>query len=125
MYNVSELKSSVEFCHETILDVQRENEKLRKNVQQLTNELSIIKEKHAIEYELALDNQWRSMRDNLLFHGIHEGKEEDTDNILRQFITKELESDGNVIQFARVHRLGQVKPGKNRPIVAKFERYKD
>lgn len=80
------------------------------------------------------DIQWRSMRDNLIFTGIEEpplsDEAEDTEATLRRFLSNEMNIT-DPIPFDRVHRLGKQRdshPGhqlKPRPIIAKFERYKD
>ena len=77
----------------------------------------------------------RSMQSNLVFYGIAEAPRGDADNTeskLRDFLKHELDLEGpekvNEIVFDRVHRLGRPKWDQHenpRPIVAKFERYKD
>ena len=77
----------------------------------------------------------RSMQQNLLFFGLAEAPLGDTENPetkLRDFLRNELTMDDpnyiNTIVFDRVHRIGRPKRyiGANpRPIVARFERFKD
>ena len=62
------------------------------------------------------------MRDNLVFYGISETKDENCYAVLAQFFTDEL-GVTEEIDLARVHRMVKATPGKTRPIVAKFERY--
>ena len=75
----------------------------------------------------------RSMQENLLFFGLCEGTyNEDTEFKLRQFLSNELDLESNSsvenIVFDRVHRIGR-RRGDGirypRPIMAKFERYRD
>ena len=77
------------------------------------------------------DLQCRSMRDNLLFTGIDEptlveGETEDTEKTLYSFLATEMNIHEK-IAFHRVHRMGtrERENGDPRPIVAKFERFKD
>ncbi|KAK3732669.1 hypothetical protein QZH41_007974 [Actinostola sp. cb2023] len=66
-----------------------------------------------------------SRRENLIFTGIPETQDEDTDKELRSFLSSQLRmGDIENIQFQRVHRLGRNKSG-TRPIIARFLRYSD
>ena len=65
----------------------------------------------------------RSMRDNLLFHGHREQRDEDPERVVRTFLNEKLQLDGTRIELMRCHRLGTYNPNKQRPIVAKFLRY--
>ncbi|XP_055080010.1 class I histocompatibility antigen, F10 alpha chain-like [Periophthalmus magnuspinnatus] len=71
------------------------------------------------------------MRDNLVFTGIPEQPTEDAEKLVKDFITTQLKLPAatvNAITFHRVHRMGpkNTKPDNKRPkpIVAKFEHYK-
>ena len=60
-----------------------------------------------IDQERFLDTEWRSMRDNLLFLGVPEGKDESSvESTLRGFMSKEMKIDGDKYAFFRVHRMG-------------------
>lgn len=66
-----------------------------------TNNLKTLKDQH-------LDLQSRSMRDNLIFTGIDEQREESADmfeQILNKFIEEKLGITDEII-FHRVHRMG-------------------
>lgn len=74
------------------------------------------------------DLEARSMRENLLFHGIPETQNEDCEMKVKEFLINELglESDSvNTITLDRVHRIGRGTKGSTRPIVAKFHKYTD
>ena len=78
-----------------------------------------------------IDLQCRSMRENLIFTGIEEqrlkeGEYEDTEGLLRDFLKYEMQID-RPIHFHRVHRIGPYQRNFDtpRPVVAKFERFKD
>ncbi|KAK3097334.1 hypothetical protein FSP39_008769 [Pinctada imbricata] len=94
--------------------------RLAANVGKLRSNLAEIKEKQ-------VDLQARSMRDKLIFYGIEETVGEDQQSCedkLRTFIAEKLQIT-KLIDFHRVHRLGEKTPGKSRSIVAKFVNYKD
>jgi chromosome segregation ATPase len=90
----------------------RQNEeKTRADLVKIEENLSELTEKH-------IEQQWRSMRDNLIFSGIEEKDEEDTETELKNFLLTEMHMTN--IDFHRVHRMGRRETGKTRPIVAKF-----
>ena len=66
------------------------------------------------------DLQYRSMKMNLVFHGITgETRQEDSEELIRDFIYYELNIDED-IEFGNVHRFGKLHTGRPRPIVARF-----
>ena len=66
------------------------------------------------------------MGDNLLFFGIKEEMKENTEEVLKTALETQLSMvHAHNIQFARVHRIGRKSGNKTRPIVAKFELYKE
>ena len=69
-----------------------------------------------------------SRRDNLLFFGFAEQREEDcADKVKRLICDTILKGDTNAknIEFIRVHRLGQYNSEYKRAIIVKFREYKD
>ena len=54
--------------------------------------------------ERHLDLQMRSMRDNLIFEGIQETQDENTEETLREFLKTEMNT-AEEPQFHRVHRM--------------------
>jgi hypothetical protein len=62
-----------------------------------------------------------SRRENLIFTGIPEIQDEDTEQVWRSFLSRELSMHG---EFQRIHRLGK-KRTTTRPIIARFLRYSD
>ena len=67
------------------------------------------------------------MRDNLIFTGLPEKTEEEPEKTVKNFMCEHLkipENTVNEISFHRVHRIGRKLNAYPRPIVAKFERYK-
>ena len=76
--------------------------------------------------EKVTDQQCRSMKYNLIFTGIEESRDEDSEEVVKNFIEKQLKVEDDV-QLANVHRIGGVDKRKKgpRPIIAKFIFYKD
>ena len=78
--------------------------------------------------ERIIETESRSMRENLIFKGIHDvdniRDEEDTEGKVKTFIRNTLEIEEDM-KFHVVHRLKQRPDGKPRNIIAKFESRKD
>ena len=68
--------------------------------------------------------EYRSLRDNLLFHGLPEKLEENCEQLISDLIHTQLNIDSD-IKFERVHRIGKIGVKDSRPIVAKFHEFKD
>ena len=60
-----------------------------------------------------------SIKYNLVFTGIKEHRNEDTEQVLRQFLSVELGLD-EWFEFSNVHRFGRYYRNKQRPVVARF-----
>ena len=81
----------------------------------------------------AIEARCRSMKYNLLFHGIDEPEEaagaEDSEQVIKDFIRDKLSiEDADDISLHNVHRIGAVgsrRDDRPRPIIAKFVHYKD
>ena len=108
--NINEIKKSVSSMSD-------ENEAVLKELNAVRTEFKHLNERH-------LDLQMRSMRDNLIFEGIKEMQDENTEAALREFMKTEMNITDEP-QFHRVHRMGKKIQGKHRPIVAKFVLYKE
>ena len=65
------------------------------------------------------DLQCRSMKYNLIFSGLVENNNENTEGVLRDFIYNELQINREM-EFCNVHRFGRRRNGNPRPIVARF-----
>ena len=126
------LQTSLEFTQSQILTLTQENAALKKSVNTLTVQMESVSKENKQMKDTIIDLQCRSMRDNLIFTGIPEqpsGVIPDPEQAVKDFIINQLKipSDtANQITFHRVHRLGVVNkehPGP-RPIIAKFEHYK-
>lgn len=130
--DVESLKSSVEFNNALIEVLKRDNASLRTDVINLQRDTAELQEQNLRMSNEVLDLQSRSMRDNIIFHGLPEGKDgsnsgKETHQMLEQSVKafmmdklKMNKQEADSIRFSRVHRLGQSKPGsRSRPIVAK------
>lgn len=128
---VNGVEESVVFIIKQYEDQTKEVLAVKKSVCEITNvnenilkELSLVKSEFENLNERHLDLQTRSMRDNLIFEGIVETQEENTEEVLREFLKSEM---GITVepQFQRVHRLGKRVQGRHRPIIAKFVLFKE
>ena len=91
---------------------------LEENVKSLHSERDQLKTK-------LTDLEARSMRDNLMFYGLKETKDENCETLVKDFCTNKLEIEGAKLVFDRVHRVGGNTAKKPRPIVAKFHYYSE
>ena len=69
-----------------------------------------------------------SRRENIKFFNIPEAREEDTEEVLRSFMERDLGyRNGRSVEIQRVHRLSNRRNRNTapRPIIARFLRYKD
>ena len=76
----------------------------------------------------SIDLEARSRRNNLIFWGLVENREENCFALIRQFIKNELDLDADNMYLARAHRLGPVKIGyglRKRPLIVNFRDYCD
>lgn len=124
--DIRELKTSLEFSQKQIEDLTKENAILKGVVKEVQRSAASITLDNKRMKETLLDIQCREMRDNLIFSGIKEDKDNSEDTV-RHFMTKNLKMPPEVVRditFSRVHRLGRPVDGKTRPIIARFEHYK-
>lgn len=85
----------------------------------LETELGQLQQQREELHDAIEDLQCRSMKNNLVFTGLKEHRNENTEEKLREFIQCELGID-KVIEFGNVHRFQKFVRGKHRPIVARF-----
>ena len=115
---VEDLKQSVNFIVNEVNALRDETIPVLR--QQLNQEIADLK-KARVAAELY------SKKSNLLFHGIEERVGEDTELVLRNFLTEHVKYDeAKNILFANVHRLPTKNTQGNRPnpIIAKFVQIK-
>ena len=76
----------------------------------------------------SIDIEARSRRNNLIFWGLVENRNENCFALIRQFIKNELDLDADNMYLARAHRLGPVKKFvglRKRPLIVNFRDYCD
>ena len=76
----------------------------------------------------SIDIEARSRRNNLIFWGLIENRNENCFALIRQFIKNELDLDADKMYLARAHRLGPVKKFvglRKRPLIVNFRDYCD
>ena len=74
------------------------------------------------------DLESRSMRENLLFHGIEENQNDDCVQLVKTFCEDELLISHTIVEniaVDRTHRMRRVEVDSIRPIVVKFHKYSD
>ena len=125
---VKEITRSLEFAHEHIMTLQTANKELHSSVQILTDQMQKITAENKLLKETVLDLQTRSMRDNLIFSGLPEANNENTESVVKNFMKTQLKIPPETLQsitFHRIHRFGKSTNTSHRPIVAKFEHFQD
>lgn len=122
---VEELEKSTQFISETFDELSVKTDEavsertgIKKEIVKLTIENKQLRED-------ITDMQARSMRDNLLFFGLKEDREENCTDVVLDFCENVLEMTNakDRLEIDRAHRLGKFKPDKTRPIVVKFNKF--
>jgi hypothetical protein len=110
----------------TIDDLTDSLRKQQKTIAELNHDIEFMRKQRDDITDTVVDLQCRSMKDNLIFTGLGgESNTEETELKLRDFLHHELGLDSERIEFGNVHRYGQFKPGRQRPIVARFLHHRD
>ena len=93
--------------------------KLKKRVEENQQEIKEMEDR--LLYKEVYDR-----RENLRFLGIPEEADENTSEVLYQFVADKLNIEGaREIEFQRIHRIGNKRSGSIRPIIACFLRFPD
>ena len=135
---IKELKQSVTFTQDELLDVRKDIEALRKLVEkhesdsnEMSNRLSECMKQNQEMHDKLLNLDTYIRRENLKFTGIKKDRNESAfvaeKTILELFVEKLQIEYGSEIEFQRCHRLGP-KPenGKgNREIIVRFLWFQD
>ena len=123
---VVDMEEGIQFINTTLENFKREaksnNDECRSTRRQVLHhekEININKTK-------LMDLENRMMRDNLVFTGVPEQPNEDTEKPVTNKISQKM-GITRQIQFERVHRMGKKEAENRRPraVVAKFTYYKD
>lgn len=124
---IKDIRNSQEFAHHNIVTLQKSNQDLQNTVKTLDEQIHAISKENKTLKETMLDLQTRSMRDNLIFSGISEQTPDNPENLIKNFMKAQLKIPPDTVQnitFHRVHRLGKPSTKGPRPIIAKFEHFK-
>ncbi|XP_069106910.1 uncharacterized protein [Argopecten irradians] len=119
-----DMKDSTLKTNSEIKSMKKTVEMVDSNTKQIETVVMTNKDNQQAILDTIEDIQCRSMKQNLVFHGLREDKHEDTESRLKDFIYYELCIEKN-IEFTNVHRFGRHVFGKSRPIVAVFMYQKD
>ena len=109
--SMSFLNNHFESFKTEIVGLKEENQQMKKEIKTLKGE--------------AIDSKSRSMRKNLLLYGVPESKDEISEDTARQFVKDKLEIETQDVEIERCHRIWPYQPGKCRPIVTNFIKFKD
>lgn len=107
------LKEDVKAKDDQTTKLKQSNEELDRRISELTKKLKEEEEKN-----IQLEQYTR--RENLRFNNIPESEDEDCKSLVYDIIDRDLEIDTTCIRFHAVHRVGRKKPGRIRPIIARF-----
>ena len=97
------LRESLEFNQRQMQTLAAENATLRESVKSLTEGMSQISEENKRIKETTIDLQARSMRDNLVFSGIPEQADEDSELTIKNLIQKHLKLPGDTVTNITFH----------------------
>ena len=80
----------MEFAHEEITDVKKENGELKTKIKNPTVKVDSLANERKELTDRVVDLQTRSMSDNLLFFGIKEEMKENTEEVLKSALETQL-----------------------------------
>ncbi|CAC5368243.1 unnamed protein product [Mytilus coruscus] len=109
-------------CNKNKAEIKKVSESLEKVTNRESNQCVCLEEVQNLKKSV-LDLKCRSMKNNLIFSGLCEIREENTEELLRTFLHREIGIDYR-IEFGNVHRFSNYPRGK-RPIVARFLYFSD
>ena len=127
---VKEVEKSKKFLSSEFEDTKKKLESVDSDMKKFNNRckefedaVQELKAKNETLEAKANDLEFRSLTENLLFHGILETPKEDLEALVKHFIAENLEIAQDII-IDRAHRLGKPR-GRTRPTIVKFHQYTD
>lgn len=123
--DVTDMKKSLNSLTDENLDLKKQVASMEKRLHFSENQIVALQNKIAAQHEVILDLQCRSMRDNLVFHGIPEDNRESweiTKTKVVQVLKDKMKMPAAEVQrlsIDRAHRIGS-KGDRHRPIVVRF-----
>ena len=131
---INEYQKSIDTYSDLYDEIKTDKQSSDDAIGDLIERVGSLEADHSKLEKTVVDLQCRSMRDNLVFTGIDEvelDEGEDYENVEKTLVTF-LQNEMDIYQpigFHRVHRIGPIDSSlttpRPRPIVAKFERFKD
>ena len=121
---VESLKASADFQNKWFEEAKRDLEEMRAK-DAIEEDIKLIEQKHQQLEEKISGLKDRSKRNNLRFSGFTEKPEgaktwEESENLMREFIERNLEMESKDITIERAHRTGCKINGKKRATIVKF-----
>ena len=123
---VDELEKTASFISDSYDAVKGELEHQYKEIRRLQDLNKTMSDQISDLGESKIKDQERSMKQNLMFFGLPESDNENTEQVLHDFMKTKLPSikDNLPLRFERAHRFGS-KKSQPRPIVCRFSFFKD
>ena len=121
---LTDLSSTVDSILQKVSDIEKEYRSVAQQAEICKQENCLLKKKLQVLEERQIKAEAYSRRDNLIFEGVPQADNEDTEKVIRETMRLKMKcQDVNNIKFVRVHRL----PGPTKPqrIIAKFHFYQD
>ena len=126
---VESLRASADFQKKWFEEAKKDLEEMRAKVP-IEEDIKLIEQKHQQLEEKISELEDRSSRNNLRFSGFNEKAEgpetwEENENLIREFIERNLETERKDITIERAHRTSPKRNRKKRAIIVNFLNYKD
>ena len=139
--DVEELRLSTQFMSSKLEDQKKNIEQRKMNVEHIEDRVKVLEsnlskssvDNECYDHETRLEDlenkqeylENMSRCNNIKILGLpedknHEKSWEDTEEIVKETISKELEMSSEEIQLERAHRVGKPQDGRTRPVVARF-----
>ncbi|XP_020903896.2 protein unc-13 homolog C [Exaiptasia diaphana] len=122
--DIRDLKNSCQYAHDSIEEVQKEQNKYKGKMKALEERLEKIEDENKKIKQSTVNLRARSMRNNLLFFNIEEKDQENCEDEIKN-IVEQIGMEPWTVEIERSHRMGKRREEKPRPIVAKFLRWQD
>ena len=121
---LSSVEEGFKRVEEQLKEEKEESRKLREEVRTLKSEKEVAEARvEALEFRI-IDQEARGRRNNLIFHGLEESREENCVEVVKKFIRDKSRVPDSLI-IERAHRLGPVKSDRTRPMIVRFLDFND
>ena len=133
--NVDDKLENIFVCLHGLVTTNERLLKAEQTVFEIHNTGQVNKQRIDLLAYKSIDNESRQRRNNLIFWGIPETRNEDCSTVLSEFLSDKLGLDPDAIFIQRAHRVGRFKPRRqgsgqstpinHRPLIAAFRDYPD